>query len=465
MSVSGVQRVAHVHVEADRTLPCGAFACMQGLQTVSFAEGVRRIPIRCFEDCDELHKVDFPLSLERIESRAFRYCVSLSHVKFRAGLVRIADNAFRECNELRTVDFDEASQLLKIYDQGFGKCYSLSVVDLSKALGLRYIGQYAFTECLSLQSVVCPPSLRMIEGHAFCGCANLVRINTGMVTRMGEGVFMGCRLLLSLDLRSLINAEVPDKLCYECSELSQVDFPPDLVEIGIEAFKCCRKLESVHFVGGSGTLRIRSGVFSQCVGLRRVTLQTVKMISDNAFEGCSQLQVVRAPAVTMVGCEAFLNCTALTHFVGDTDRKWPRDLAEISYGAFKNCFSLRFVWFAHMPHYMGYSVFANCRLHVVAADTSSTKTHETLWYSWGGLPTTWNETVEMPLDELKASPKPFKETLWGRHGFWCRSVCREWPTDVPLALMHAVSFSEECYLPLELRLLILSFYFVGDITE
>lgn len=119
---------------------------------------------------------------------------------------------------------------------------------------------------------------------------------------------------------------------FEDNEYVKVVVLPDTVEdINLNAFRNCKKLESVsgEFVE---TLGIRS--FSECKNLVSVNFPNLTFISEyafadssiknidmpnvtdmgtNVFNGCSNLEMVSLPAIETVSIGAFRNCTSLTN--------------------------------------------------------------------------------------------------------------------------------------------------------
>ena len=96
----------------------------------------------------------------------------------------------------------------------------------------------------------------------------------------------------------------------------------------------------------------RTSAFLNCVSLRKVTLDGVKYIGDNAFSHCSRLtEVVLPDSLTVIGRSAF-------SYSGITEITLPRNLLCIGNGAFSNCSKLTNVCVLRVV-YIGDYVFAS----------------------------------------------------------------------------------------------------------
>ena len=83
--------------------------------------------------------------------------------------------------------------------------------------------------------------------------------------------------------------------CFKGSNVSRVYIYPNIVSIGDEAFRDCKELAYVMFMGdGTGKL---------------------DYIGEAAFRGCSALTTINLPATDTIGTYAFGDCTALTDII------------------------------------------------------------------------------------------------------------------------------------------------------
>lgn len=152
--------------------------------------------------------------------------------------------------------------------------------------------------------------------------------------------------------------EIPKKLagydvtsigpaCFKGSNVSRVYIYPNIVSIGDEAFRDCKKLAYVMFMGdGSGKL---------------------DYIGDFAFRGCSSLTTINLPATDRIGTYAFGDCTSLPGIILKSGTK------EIGDFCFSKCTSMTKVTVPKSVTYIGVQSLPadNAGLVVKCADQSN----------------------------------------------------------------------------------------------
>lgn len=112
------------------------------------------------------------------------------------------------------------------------------------------IAQAAFMGC-SVEEVVMPDSVKMIYNKAFSCCKYLKKINLSKNLQKttnqfsNNACFKKCERLKGIEIPAGIK-EIPDKMFFGCSELSEVVFHDGLEVIGTSAFASCRNLEKIN---------------------------------------------------------------------------------------------------------------------------------------------------------------------------------------------------------------------------
>lgn len=112
------------------------------------------------------------------------------------------------------------------------------------------IAQAAFMGC-SVEEVVMPDSVKMICNEAFSCCKYLKKINLSKnlqktTNQFGNNAcFKKCERLKGIEIPAGIK-EIPDKMFFGCSELSEVVFHDGLEVIGTSAFASCRNMEKIN---------------------------------------------------------------------------------------------------------------------------------------------------------------------------------------------------------------------------
>lgn len=116
-----------------------------------------------------------------------------------------------------------------------------------------------------------------------------VRINEG-VTTVGNYAFRG----YDKRFRNLKEVELADSITdigsysFEYIEISSIELPENLLNIGASAFFSCKELEKISLP--ESLLKIEENAFSECIKITNVKLPTsIKEISGSAFRNCSSL--------------------------------------------------------------------------------------------------------------------------------------------------------------------------------
>jgi hypothetical protein len=222
------------------------------------------------------------------------------------GIGALGDKAFTECPNLVTVRFPRS--LTRIGPDAFSKCSSLTSVDFSAAEHLARIDAYAFNGA-PLTQVSFPPTLKELHQHALAQCQMESVSLPASVTLLGDGVFVQCAKLISVDMSALLHIFELSNTFRDCVNLKDVKLPPKLTKIGTSAMGRCRSLTSVHLPDSLTT--IGYSAFTHCESLASIRLPVgLKHIGMFAFDGCVRLNDVSLPAsIQSIDRFAFIGCT------------------------------------------------------------------------------------------------------------------------------------------------------------
>lgn len=322
---------------------------------------------KAFFRSPELVSVQIPEGVRTIGYDAFYWCPCLQSVSLPSGLLRIDDSAFGACSALRTVELPDT---------------------------VNEIGSWVFWST-GLRSIVIPASVTNMGACVFQGCSSLRSMtNQSAVVKMGHQVLCLCSSLSDVSLPEGMT-EIPEGLFMSCTSLRKVDIPMSVTNIAYTAFYGCTGLSSLYLPEG------------------------LTEIGGKAFFGCTRLTTVNIPAgVTSIGEEAFAQTPMLAdgafnavyvhdgwvigyNGVGPEDLVLDENVKGFAAGAMSGCADLESVVIPASLKYLGTEVFRDCR------------SLRDVWFA-GQAPELCGEKIYSG-----TSPNLVTHVAWGSLG-WCR---------------------------------------------
>lgn len=158
-------------------------------------------------------------------------------------------------------------------------------------------------------------------------------------------------------------------------EKTNITLPTGITRIADDAFRDCKKIESV--VVPEGVISIGSRAFLSCSKLKRVMLpSSLVSIGFSAFNGCKALENINIPDnVSGIGGNAFYKCCSLYVM------KVPGKVQTIKGKTFYGCTKLSAVTFGEGVRKINMEAFSGCvSLRVVKLPASITQIHEAAFY-------------------------------------------------------------------------------------
>lgn len=280
----------------------------------------------------------------------------------------------------------------------------------------------AFNGAINLKNITIPNSITSVGDHAFENCANLE------YTEHDNGLYLGnpenphLILVKAKDAtitRCVVNENavaICDNAFHGCSELSNVEIPNSVKNIGSYAFKGCTSLPIVNFPEGNtyigpetfegcanlqeitipaSVTSIGKSAFAKCVSLKKVIFvanSALKSIANEAFNGCEKLKTITIPKnVEYIGDNkatsntngVFNNCTDLESVNFENGSQ----LKQIGNFAFNNCKALATVTLPETVNQIGHSAFRGSGLKSIKLPNNLATIADNTFYNCDSLQT------------------------------------------------------------------------------
>lgn len=289
---------------------------------------VTKIAAHAFKECVDITEIFIGKDIEVIGDFAFEKCFSLGSITFEEGskLKSIGESAFFLCDGLRTVALPDS--VTTVGSLAFVMCHNLQTVILGEALST--IGSNAFYGCFKLVEIINNSELNLTLGNTNNGCIALyaLEIHSGeskvdiidgyrFYSYAGENHLLGyigekTELILPEDYKGE-NYRIHDFAFYSKDKITRVEFSSAVTHIGEGAFMWCTTLTSVDMGNLHQVSEIGDEAFYGCANLEVVEIPNcVVTISFKAFDKCIELKkLMLGEGVRSIGAYAFSECLQL----------------------------------------------------------------------------------------------------------------------------------------------------------
>ena len=248
---------------------------IRGCKNSIIPSGIKTIEPHAFFGCKSLKSITIPDTVTYIGYSSFEGCTSLEEIVIPSSVTYIDSFAFRGCHALKKVVFQTTS--IEHIDRGlFEDCRSLEEITVPE--GVKSIGYRAFCGCKSLRSVKLPGSLERLEfdGDVIAGC----NLDTITIDPSNKYFHVKGNCLLNEDCTILIRG---------CNSST---IPNTVKLIGDDAFSGCTRLAGI--VIPDGVEEIGTRAFENCIALTGINIpESVKRVGLVAFNGCVNLQNIK----------------------------------------------------------------------------------------------------------------------------------------------------------------------------
>jgi len=134
------------------------------------------------------------------------------------------------------------------------------------------------------------------------------------VTEVAHGAFWQCTKLTEVNFPASLKT-IGDLAFKDCTGLTQVHFPASLTKIDTFAFDGCVGISALDFSACTQPLSIEYGAFCNCIGLSGTVFlpANLKTIDGSAFRNCNKVDAfdfTQCTQLTSIGSSAFESCKA-----------------------------------------------------------------------------------------------------------------------------------------------------------
>ncbi|HHU83554.1 MAG TPA: leucine-rich repeat protein [Clostridiales bacterium] len=365
--------------------------------TYTIKDGTKTIAGSAFIECTDLTGITIPDSVVSIGPEAFGDCKGLTDIEISASVAFIGSSAFRSCPALEYIKVDKDNE--NYYSSGnclIEKGTNRLIAGCKNSVipnSVTKIEEFAFADCRGLTEITIPKSVTEIAEFAFIGCSGLESVTVDenntkyhssgncIIEKGTATLILGCKNSIIPNFTKIIDVRAFEG----CTGLTEISIPESVTEIRTGAFGGCSGLGSIDVdknnakYYSSGNCLIEKETNLLILGCKNSAIpNSVTMIADDAFKGCTGLTEITIPdSVTKIGVAAFYDCTGLTEIsipdsvtvidmltflrcTGLTKITIPDSVTEIGHRAFMDCTGLTEITIPDAVTHIGESAFSGC---------------------------------------------------------------------------------------------------------
>ena len=395
-----------------------AFFGCTSLKSVVLPESLTKLNYHVFSRCSSLTDISIPSSVTSLGEGALYRCSSLVSITIPRGVTEIGTHAFYYCEKLAIVNclIDNPPS---VTTQTFEGISSTAILNIPSDYENNYKQKTEWTEHFnsvhaiekrlsinvavagSLPELITNAEQSVVEELTLTGSLNgtdiaLIRKMAGTVSgnyslkkldlTNAKIVYGGSAYYSYTELGSMGDVEtisfstkedqISAYMFMNCSNLSEIKIPSNIINIGSRAFLGCTNLKT--FSVPNNVSNIDSYAFSGCSSLSSISIpNSVTSIYYGAFAGCSSLSSISIPnSVTSIGGDAFLNTgwynsqkdgilyldNWLICYKGNFTGQiiMPNGIVGIATDALKGCLGVNSIKIPSSVRYIGSYAFSGC---------------------------------------------------------------------------------------------------------
>lgn len=237
-------------------------------------------------------------------------------------VIEIDDYAFFRSQMLESVTLNGTVKVIGA--NAFEGCSNLRQVNFTDNSGIEEIRSYAFSNCSKLETVELPFNILSIGEYAFANAKNIIIETSAYVPEIAVNAF-GSNIN---QVKIFVPASKLAEYKNNWNNLAANIYPKSNVyngflyqvngeEVTVTGYIGSESSISIPIsIDGKTVTAIGDGVFYGKTDLQKIIMtNSVAVIGNNAFNGCSALKEVIFGNVEQIGSNAFIGCDALTSVV------------------------------------------------------------------------------------------------------------------------------------------------------
>ena len=280
----------------------------------------------------------------------------------------ILESAFSNATNLKRITIPNS--IVSVGDSAFYNCGNLEYNEKDNAL---YLGNAENPYLILVKAkdttvTRCDVNAGTIAicDNAFNGCSEMSIINIpDSVQNIGSYAFRGCSSFGKINIPEGCTY-IGTETFYGCATLQKINIPASVSSIGKSAFESCVSLTEITFTNGSKLVGFANKTFSGCESLKKITIpKSVTYIGDNkttsandgVFHKCKSLETVgfeQDSQLKQIGSYAFDGCETLKTI------NLPSSLNQIGTSAFRTCKALTSIAIPDNVLTIAKETFYNC---------------------------------------------------------------------------------------------------------